>query len=89
MNEEFKRFGLSEIQRKLTGIFQLLGSIGLMAGFFISWLGIVSALGLSIMMIVAFAVRINTKDSPAQTAPSLVFLILNAWITYVLYSSIG
>ncbi len=86
MNEEFKRFGLSEIQRKLTGLFQLLGSVGLMAGFFILWLGIVSALGLTIMMLVAFAVRIKIKDSLAQTAPSLVFLLLNAWITYALYS---
>lgn len=89
MNEEFKRFGLSEVQRKLTGIFQLLGSVGLMAGFFISWLGIASALGLTIMMLVAFAVRIKIKDSLTQTAPSLVFLLLNAWITYALYSLIG
>ena len=89
MNEEFKRYGLTDNQRKLTGLFQLLGSAGLLSSFYISWIGIVSALGLTIMMLVAFAVRIKIKDSLAQTAPSLVFLLLNAWITYALYSLAG
>jgi hypothetical protein len=88
MNEEFRRFGLTDNQRKLTGIFQLLGSIGLLSSFIISWLGLLSALGLTIMMLVAFAVRIRIKDSLAQTVPSLVFLILNAWVTHALYSLI-
>jgi len=86
MNEEFKRFGLTDNQRKSTGIFQLLGSIGLLSSFYAPWLGILSALGLTIMMLVAFAVRIKIKDSLSQTAPSLVFLVLNAWITYAFYS---
>ncbi len=89
MNAEFKRFGLSEAQRKLTGMFQLLGSLGLLTGFITLWVGLFSALGLTIMMLVAFLIRFKMKDSLVKTTPSFVFLLLNAWITYAIYSSIS
>jgi hypothetical protein len=82
---EFKRFGLTAFQRKSTGILQLLGAIGLILSFFSVWIGLLSAMGLTSMMLVAFMVRISIKDSLTQSIPALIFLLVNSWITYVFY----
>jgi hypothetical protein len=88
MYSEFKRFGLSNSQRILTGILQLMGSAGLLYGLINPILGFMASLGLTLMMLVAFAVRIKIRDSLIQTAPSFLFLILNAWISWSIYSTI-
>jgi hypothetical protein len=85
MIDEFKRFGLNDIQRKATGILQILGSIGLFAGFFLPYIGLLSATGFTAMMFVAFIVRVKIKDSVAQAAPSFFFLIINAWLVIEFY----
>lgn len=85
MVAEFKRFGLTDVQRKATAILQIMGSIGLFAGLFFPYAGLLSAVGFSVMMFVAFMVRIKIKDSVAQTAPSFIFLIINAWLVFAYY----
>lgn len=80
MIEEFKRFGMTPSQRKLTGILQILGSSGLIGGLFFPYIGLLSAAGFTIMMLVAFIVRMKIKDSIAQSAPSLIFMAINLWL---------
>jgi len=86
MIEEFKRFGLTDSQRKLTGILQILGAGGLLAGFIYPTIGLLAAAGLTLMMFVAFIVRIIIKDSFAQSIPSIIFMLINAWLTIALYN---
>ena len=61
MKDEFKRFGLSDLQRTITGGLQLLGAAGLFMGLIAPAIGILSAAGFTLMMFVAFLVRIRIK----------------------------
>lgn len=83
---EFERFGLSTLQRKATGTLQILGAAGLITGFFIPEIGLLAATGLSLMMLVAFLVRLKIRDGFFQSAPSLLFLVLNGWIAFTFYT---
>jgi len=86
MIDEFKRFGMTDSQRKLTGLLQIAGSAGLLAGLFYPGIGLLSAAGLSAMMLVAFIVRIKIKDSLMQSLPSIIFMLINAWLTVGFYN---
>jgi len=83
---EFERFGLPDSQRVLTGVLQLLGFAGLMVGLLLPVIGLLASGGLAIMMIIAFSVRIKIRDGFLESAPSLVFLLLNGWITWSFYT---
>lgn len=84
MIKEFKRFGMTDSQRKLIGILQILGSSGLITGLALPVIGIFASAGLTIMMLIAFFVRIKIKDSFSQSVPSFVFFLINGWLTYSL-----
>lgn len=86
MIEEFKRFGMDDKQRKLTGVLQICGAAGLFSGFIFSQTGFFAAAGLTLMMFIAFIVRIKIKDSIIQSLPSLIFMMVNAWLAYVFYN---
>ena len=86
MIEEFKRFGLSDNQRKLTGLLQIFGSIGLLTGFLYLTPGLLASAGFTVMMLVAFSVRVKIKDSILQSAPALFFLLVNLWLTITFYN---
>ena len=77
MKTEFKRFGLLNYQRKLTGILQLLGALGLFIGIFELWVGTLASGGLGVLMLLGFLVRLKIKDSFFQALPSFIFMILN------------
>lgn len=84
---EFKRFGLNDRQRKFTGILQLAGSLGLGLGYFISmYLLLFAAVGLSLLMLIGFGVRLRIKDNLYQSFPSLIFALVNAYISYITFS---
>lgn len=85
---EFKRFGMNDIQRLATGSLQLLGAAGVLAGFLIPIIGMMASVGLAIMMLVAFLVRMKIKDGFLQSAPSLLFLALNSWISVSFYAQL-
>ena len=86
MIEEFKRFGLTDSQRKLTGVLQIAGSTGLLAGFIYPTIGLLAAAGFTAMMLVAFIVRIKIKDSVVQSLPSIIFMLINVWLTIAFYN---
>lgn len=81
MINEFKRFRLSAGQRKITGILQLVGGLGLAVGYFTSkYILLFAAAGLCLLMIMGFGVRLKIKDSLFESLPSLIFAIINAYI---------
>ncbi len=81
MEAEFERFGLRR-QRRLTGIMQLIGSAGLLAGGMMPWLGLCAALGLGLLMLLGPAVRLKIRDTLLQTMPALLFMAVNFWLAY-------
>jgi len=89
MKEEFIRFGLSKY-RVLTGLLQVLGAIGLLFGYFFSIeLIVISALGLSVLMLLGFGVRLKIKDSLLASLPSLVLAFINFFIAFSYYKQIS
>lgn len=83
MVEEFERYGLPDEMRILTGVLQMAGALSLFIGFFIPLLGLFTAGGLTLMMLVAFVVRLKIKDPFIESFPSLFFMILNGYICFV------
>ncbi|MBT8043081.1 MAG: DoxX family protein [Pontiella sp.] len=81
MELEFERFGLRK-QRRLVGMFQLIGSAGLLVGWIMPWIGLCASLGLGLMMVLGTAVRFRVRDTLLQTMPALFFMAINFWIAY-------
>ncbi|MBC7466962.1 MAG: DoxX family protein [Bdellovibrio sp.] len=79
MINEFERYGLAKY-RTITGVLQILGSVGLMAGFFNPWFTLVASLGLMLQMFLGIIVRIRIKDSLLQASPALFFCVLDFFI---------
>lgn len=80
MKVEFNRFGLNELQRKITGVLQILGGVLLLLGFVSPLIGLIAAGGLTIQMLLGFMVRLKIKDSIILSLPSFVFMILNGYL---------
>lgn len=82
MKTEFQRYGLDAFRNTVGGL-QILGALGLLTGI-ISYPPLLplAALGLCILMVLGFVVRLKIKDSVLQSAPSLLYAMLNAYILY-------
>ena len=79
MVREFERFGLSRF-RRLTGGSELLGGLGLLAGYLFPVLVVVSSTGLGVLMLFGLAARLRVHDSLLQMMPALILLIVNLFI---------
>lgn len=79
MVREFERFGLPNY-RKLTGILQLLGAVGLLIGFRFPTIGALAAGGLTLQMLIGFGVRLKIRDQFLHCLPAFVYLLINAWL---------
>lgn len=82
MKSEFKRFGL-EKAGTLTVVLEILGAVGLLVGFRLPLILLISAGGLAILMLLGVIVRIKVKDSLWQSSPALFFFILNSCIFFM------
>lgn len=83
---EFQRYGLPNY-RKLTGWLQLAGAAGLLIGLY--WnalLYLLAAIGLFVLMLLGFIVRLKIKDNVIKSSPSLVFAILNLFIALKVFT---
>ena len=83
MVNEFVRYGIPQF-RKLTAWLQLLGSLGIIIGFWIDYLQIFSTIGLSLMMLLGVTVRIKIKDNLTKILPALFYFLLNAFLSFIL-----
>lgn len=79
MKKEFERYGLSQFQ-SITGVLEILGALGLILGLKYKLVLMISAAGLSLLMLLGFAVRIKIKDSFVQSFPAFFYMLLNFYI---------
>jgi hypothetical protein len=85
MRTEFSRYGLAGY-RKLVGALQIAGATGLIFGLYVHWpLQLFAALGLTLLMMMGFGVRLKIRDTWLQAMPSLAYALLNAFIAYKLW----
>ena len=78
---EFHRWGVSGL-RHITGGLEVLGALGLVVGQWVPWVGLLSAAGLSLLMICGLMVRLRIRDSFLQTLPAVVYLIVSGMVTW-------
>ena len=79
MEMEFKRFGLEKFGLIIMTL-QFLGATGLMVGLVFNPLLIISSLGLALLMLAGFLVRLKLKDGILVSLPALFYMSLNAYI---------
>tara|TARA_B100000497_G_scaffold50432_1_gene58125 strand:- start:46046 stop:46306 length:261 start_codon:yes stop_codon:yes gene_type:complete len=83
MKMEFKRFGLEKFGLIIIAL-QFLGATGLMVGLVLfNPLLIISSLGLALLMLAGFLVRLKLKDGILVSLPALFYMSLNAYIFLV------
>lgn len=80
MKQEFLRFKLSETQRKITGVLQIIAGLALLFSFISPLIGVIATAGLTIQMLLGFMVRLRIKDSIILSLPSFVFIIFNGYL---------
>jgi len=79
---EFKRYELPEF-RKLTGFLQLIGAMGLLIGLYFNPILLLAAsIGLSLLMVAGFIVRLKIKDNFIKSSPAFTFAALNLFIAF-------
>jgi len=81
MADEFERFGLARM-RRLTGALEVLGALGLAAGYVLAPVGVAAAAGLALLMLLGVATRVRVGDSMAETLPALLLFLLNGLLVY-------
>ena len=79
MKQEFIRYGLQKIGLFVI-ILQSIGAVGLILGFKYPPILLISALGLSLLMLAGLIVRLRLKDSLSAYFPALFYMLLNAYI---------
>ena len=84
LRDEFVRYGFSR-ERPLIGFLQVCGSLGLIAGMWLPWLGKGGAGGLAVMMLVAVLVRIRISDSFLKTTPAIFYFFVNTYLAIFAY----
>lgn len=79
MVREFERYGLGRL-RVLTGLLQVAASLGILVGHFYRPLLLVSAGGLTVMMILGVITRVRIKDPLYAALPAFTLGALNLFI---------
>jgi len=79
MADEFERYGLSRF-RRVTGALEVCGAVGLLAGYVMPLLSVVSAGGLSTLMLLGLGVRVKVRDPVLEMVPAAFLLVVNTFI---------
>ena len=79
MVDEFARYGLSRF-RRATGALEVLGAVGLAAGYLFPLLSVLSAGGLAVLMALGLAVRVKVRDPVVEMLPAVFLLLVNSFI---------
>lgn len=85
MKEEFAAYGLSESIMYIIGTLKILSALGLIVSIWVSILSIPSASLMAILMIGAILMHMKIKDSPKQSMPAAIFLLLSIIIIIQTY----
>lgn len=81
MTGEFERFGLPRF-RKLTGVLEILGSLALVLGYFVSPFTVVAAGGLALMMAAGIVIRLRCGDSLVDALPAFIMMVMTLYIVF-------
>jgi hypothetical protein len=81
LKNEFKRWGVEKF-RKLTGWLELLGGVGQFVGLGFAPIGVISSLGLFLLMFFGSMIRFKHGDSAFQSAPAIIYCLLNGFLIY-------
>ncbi len=81
MREDFERFGMSRL-RILTGVLEVSGALGLIAGYFIAELAVLSGVGLALLMAVGLLTRLRQRDTMEQMLPAAALILVNMFIAW-------
>lgn len=87
MINEFKRWNIYQF-RTIVGVSQLLGGSGLILGFYLPIMTIISSLGLTVLMLLGFFLRILVKDGLLRSLPSLFYFFINGYIFLFSYKNL-
>jgi hypothetical protein len=79
MVADFERFGLAHF-RRVTGGFELLGALGLLAGLAVPRLVVPAATGLALLMVGGIVTRLRVRDPLLELLPAVVLLAINLFI---------
>jgi intracellular septation protein A len=77
--KEFERYRLPNF-RRLTGVLEIAGALGLSVGFFYEPLRTLSAACLALLMVCGIIARARIKDTFLDMLPALILLIVNLFI---------
>ena len=88
MVAEFERYGLGRL-RVFTAALQIVGSLGLLAGYYSRPLLLLSAGGFTVMMLLAVLVRIKIRDPILAMVPAFLLMCLNLFLLVRTVGSVG
>lgn len=88
MVKEFDRYGLPQF-RKLVGILEVLGAVGLFVGYFVPGLVVVAAGGLTLLMVLGVGIRFRSGDSLGDALQALVMMLVNLFICLYALGIVG
>jgi hypothetical protein len=79
MEAEFERFGLSRY-RRLTGVLEVLGGVGLLVGIIVPEVMLIASGGLALLMTLGVITRIRVRDTLLESLPAWIVLLINVFI---------
>jgi len=79
MVKEFDRYGMARF-RRLTGVLEVAGSLGLIAGYFVPGLTIAASGGLTLLMVLGVITRFRSGDSAVEALQATGMLLVNLFI---------
>jgi len=79
MVKEFERYGLPQF-RKLVGVLEVLGSLGLLVGYLVPSLVVAASGGLALLMALGVGIRFRSGDSLGDALQALAMLLVNLFI---------
>ena len=86
MRLEFERYKVPQM-RQLTGGLQIAGALGIVAGYWLRPVLVLSAGGLMLMMIYAVITRFKIHDTIYSAVPAFSLALLNAYIVFTAFSN--
>lgn len=79
MVREFERYGVARM-RRLTGLLEVAGALGLLVGILYPPLLLAASGGLALLMLLGVATRIRIRDPLRAMVPALVLFLVNGYV---------
>ena len=84
MRDNLRRIGVSPPLQTVIGVLEVLAFVGLLIGFAQSWLAVVTAVCLVLLMVGAVVFHIRAGDGPQGFAPPLVLGVLALILVFLI-----